>query len=189
MPFVRYSRDKRGYEYTYLMHGAMRRGKPGKARLLYWYRTPPGIKAGRVAFDATLQRSLEQQYPDIAFDWQAIVNTPMPPPDMTEFWRERRRMERAAKAERRAAEAEEAAEAASPAVGQEPSATSDREDEAADPGADSATEGAGDTAGNRKRRRRGGRRRRGRGAVDAVSVESGSEAPDPSNASPSTSED
>ena len=188
MPFVRYSRDKRGYEYTYLMHGVMRRGKPGKARLLYWYRTPPGIKAGRVAFDATLQRTLEQQYPDIAFDWQAIVNTPMPPPDMTEYWRERRRMERAAKAERRAAEAEESAEATSPAVGQDQSDSAAREDEAADD-ADGATEAAGDTSGNRKRRRRGGRRRRGRGAADAVTAVSATDAPVHSDGGPSTSED
>ncbi len=96
MPFLRFSRDKRGYEHIYLMHAGSRRGKPGRPRLLYWYRTPPGIKVGRVAFDDEVRRALEAQYPGVTFDWPTIVNTPMPPPE-AEPWRERRRQERAAK--------------------------------------------------------------------------------------------
>lgn len=75
--------------------------------MLYWYRTPPGVRVGRQPFDLEVQRALEQQNPGVLFDWEAIVATPMPPPDMTEFWRERRRAEKVARQERRAMEAEE----------------------------------------------------------------------------------
>ncbi len=108
MPAVRFSRDKRGYEYTYLVHTPTRRGKSGRTRVLYWYRTPPGVRIGRQAFDPDVQKLIEQQNPGVTFDWQAIVNTPIPPPDMTEYWRERRRLEKAARQERRAMEASEA---------------------------------------------------------------------------------
>ncbi len=108
MPAVRFSRDKRGYEYVYLVHTPVKRGKAGRTRVLYWYRTPPGLRLGRRPFDEEVQRALERQNPGVTFDWDTIINTPMPPPDMTEYWRERRRQEKALKAERRAAEAEEA---------------------------------------------------------------------------------
>jgi hypothetical protein len=109
VPSVRFSRDKRGYEYVYLVHTPTRRGKPGRTRVLYWYRTPPGVRIGRKPFDEEVRRTLEQQNPGVSFDWEAIIATPMPPPDMTEFWRERRRAEKAARQERRAGEAEETA--------------------------------------------------------------------------------
>lgn len=96
MPFLRFSRDKRGYEHVYLVHAVNRRGKPSRPRVLYWYRTPPGIKVGRLPFDDEIRRMLEAQYPGIRFDWKAIVSTPMPPAE-PEYWRERRRVERAAK--------------------------------------------------------------------------------------------
>ncbi|MGC4082763.1 MAG: hypothetical protein QM736_11780 [Vicinamibacterales bacterium] len=85
MPAVRFSRDKRGYEYVYLVHTPMRRGKPGRSRVLYWYRTPPGVRIGRQPFNPDVQKLIEQQNPGLTFDWDAIVNTPMPPPDMTEY--------------------------------------------------------------------------------------------------------
>jgi hypothetical protein len=110
VPSVRFSRDKRGYEYIYLVHTPVKRGKPGRTRVLYWYRTPPGVRVGRQPFDEDVQRLLEQQNPDLTFDWETIIGTPMPPPDMTEFWRERRRLEKAARQERRAEEAAEQAE-------------------------------------------------------------------------------
>ncbi len=83
MPAVRFARDKRGYEYVYLVHTPQRRGKPGRQRVLYWYRTPPGVTIGRKPFDVDVQRALERQYPGVTFDWNTIVSTPMPPPDMT----------------------------------------------------------------------------------------------------------
>jgi len=100
MAFLRFSRDKRGYEHVYLVQPAGRRGK-SFPRVLYWFRTPPNVKVGREPFDESVRRSLEAQYPDVAFNWPRLLATPFPPPD-TEKWRERRR-ERAA---RRAVDAE-----------------------------------------------------------------------------------
>ena len=113
MPFLRFSRDKRGYENVYLVHTQNRRGKPSRPRVLYWYRTPPGIKVGRPPFDEEARRRLEAQNPDVTFDWPTIIATPMPPPAEHEQWRERRRAERAAKQAQRAEDAAEQSERSS----------------------------------------------------------------------------
>jgi hypothetical protein len=102
MAFLKFSRDKRGYEHFYLVQPS-NRGK-GRPRVLYWFRTPPNIKVGRSPFDPAIRRELEAQNPDVYFDWEAIVHTPVPPVIEPERWRERRRVERTL----RAAEAEEA---------------------------------------------------------------------------------
>jgi hypothetical protein len=102
--FLRFSRDKRGYENIYLVHTQTRRGKAPRQRILYWYRTPPGIRVGRPPFDDEARRRIEAQNPDLVFDWPAIVATPIPPPTENEQWRERRRAERAAKQAHRAEE-------------------------------------------------------------------------------------
>ena len=83
---------------------AERRGK-ARPRILYWFRTPPNVKVGREAFAEHVRRGLEAHNPDVRFDWDALVATPIPPPD-ADRWRERRR---AARAARQAAEAESAA--------------------------------------------------------------------------------
>jgi hypothetical protein len=100
--FLKFSRDKRGYEHFYLVQPS-NRGK-ARPRVLYWFRTPPNLKIGRLPFDPEIRRALEAQNPDVAFDWEAIVHTPIPPPMEPERWRERRRVERSL----RAAETEEA---------------------------------------------------------------------------------
>jgi hypothetical protein len=47
---------------------------PGdRPRLLYWYRTAPGIVQGRSALDEEAIRTIEEQHPDIEFDWPAIL--------------------------------------------------------------------------------------------------------------------
>lgn len=102
MPFVRFTRDRRGYEHVYLVDAK----EHGRSRVIYWFRTPPGVKVGRSPFDSATQRSLEQQYPDVKFDWTQIVAARMPPPAPVENWREKRRAERAFKRAR----AEESAE-------------------------------------------------------------------------------
>lgn len=112
MPFVRFSRDRRGYEHTYLVHESGGRGRPTRARVLYWFRTPPGIKVGREPFDDEVRRRIESKNPGLAFDWKAIASTPMPPVPEVEHWRERRRVERAAKVARREEETDAAVEAA-----------------------------------------------------------------------------
>lgn len=116
MPFVRTSRDKRGYEHIYLIDTPIKRGRPSASRVLYWFRTPPGVKVGREPFDDATRRTLEAQYPGLIFDWKTLANTPMPPPD-TEHWRERRRLERAARQARVAEEHEDAAAAAAAVPG------------------------------------------------------------------------
>src|SRR5439155_25171519 len=112
MPFLRFSRDKRGYENFYIVHSTNRRGK-SRPRILYWFRTPPHVKVGRVPFDDAVRRTIEEQNPGVAFDWKTLMATPIPPPVEPERWRERRRVERVAKEAARA-EAEEEARAASP---------------------------------------------------------------------------
>ena len=52
------------------MHG----DRPGdRPRLLYWYRTAPGIGLGRAPLDEDAIRTIEEQHPDIDFDWPAIL--------------------------------------------------------------------------------------------------------------------
>jgi hypothetical protein len=198
VPSVRFSRDKRGYEYVYLVHTPTRRGKPGRSRVLYWYRTPPGVRIGRKPFDPEVQQMLERQNPGVSFDWEAIIATPVPPPDMTEFWRERRRAEKVARQERRAMEAEEevpvaddtpAAEDASvelPSFEAAADLPSGVEDEPVDASVVANTvEGAAEADGQilkKRRRRRGGRRRREQPGMVAES--GGSEASGSANGAP-----
>lgn len=77
MPSLKFSRDRHGYESTFLLHGTRRPGAAGQA-LLYWFRTPPHVKVGRSAFDQDAIRLLEEQHPDIDFDWDRILATRPP---------------------------------------------------------------------------------------------------------------
>lgn len=110
MAFLRFTRDKRGYEYFYLVEPTNRRGK-ATTRVLYWFRTPPNIKVGREPFDESVRRMLETQNPGVVFDWRKILDTPIPSAD-AERWRERRRLERAEKAARRSGPEDEPLEPA-----------------------------------------------------------------------------
>ncbi len=145
MAFLRFSRDKRGYEYFTLVEPINRRGR-SVSRVLYWFRTPPDVKVGRQPFDDSVRRALETQNPGVSFDWRAILETPIPSAD-AEKWRERRRTERAERAARQAA-AEPTADVPAPDEG------------AAVPEAagQPAPAGEGDRS-PRKRRRRRGRQR------------------------------
>jgi hypothetical protein len=158
--FLRFSRDKRGYEHFYLMQPTNRRGKSQQPRVLYWFRTPPNVRVGREPFDAGVRRALEAQNPGVAFDWKTILETPIPSAD-TERWRERRRVE---KAIRHAVAEDEAAEtalieAAEDLPGEPVGVIEARATEIAPVAVSSppAAPGAGD-ASRRKRRRRHGRR-------------------------------
>jgi hypothetical protein len=77
VPFLKFGRDRRGYESTFLLHGARASGS-GEPRLLYWFRTPPHVKIGRAAFDEDAIRLLEQEHPSLEFDWDRIL-TARPP--------------------------------------------------------------------------------------------------------------
>jgi hypothetical protein len=68
--FVRVTRDQRGYENTFLLHSP----RPGeRPRVLYWYRSAPGVRVGRPALDETAIRIIEEQYPDVDFDWPQLL--------------------------------------------------------------------------------------------------------------------
>jgi hypothetical protein len=104
LPFLRFARDKRGYETTALVHAF--RGRHGRTRetLLYWFRTPPGVKVGRPALDEEAIRWIEEHNPDIDFDWQKILeSTPpsSPTADDGKFQRRRGKTERRAPGSRR----------------------------------------------------------------------------------------
>jgi len=174
VPFVRVSRDRRGYEHIYLFEVSSRR--PSKPRILYWFRTPPGVRVGREPFDEPVRRALEAQNPGVTFDWKKLASGTLPPPAL-ENWRERRRAEREAKRARRVGEEETAgggdaepvgeAQASEVSAGEMPG--DDLAAEAvATVGAPSgpsskpvAVSGAGDASpfGRHRRRRRGGRHR------------------------------
>jgi hypothetical protein len=96
MAFFRFDRDKRGYEHFYLVQPITNRRGKVRSRVLYWFRTPPGVRVGREPFDDGVRRALEAQNPDITFDWPTILDTPIPSAD-ADKWRERRRADRAAR--------------------------------------------------------------------------------------------
>jgi hypothetical protein len=73
VPFLRVLRDKRGYETTFLMHW-FREGQRQRSRILYVFRTPPGVRVGRHVFEPATIREIEQQHPDIEFDWRSLVD-------------------------------------------------------------------------------------------------------------------
>jgi hypothetical protein len=77
LAFLRFTRDKRGYETTSLVH-AGRRGGRSRQRILYWFRTPPGVKVGRPALDEEAIRWIEEHNPDIEFDWPKILEAQPP---------------------------------------------------------------------------------------------------------------
>ncbi len=70
MPFLRLTRDRRGTENTFLLHADRLGDRP---KLLYWYRTAPGIVLGRAPLDEDAIRTIEDQHPEIDFDWPAIL--------------------------------------------------------------------------------------------------------------------
>lgn len=58
-------------EHTFLLHTRA----PGEtSKILYWYRTAPGLRIGRPALDDAVMRGLEEQYPEIDFDWDYILD-------------------------------------------------------------------------------------------------------------------
>lgn len=73
MPFLRVLRDKRGYETTFLMHW-FRDGQRQRSRILYAFRTPPGVRVGRRIFEPATIKEIEAQHPDIEFDWRALAD-------------------------------------------------------------------------------------------------------------------
>jgi hypothetical protein len=85
-------RDKRGYETIYLMHW-FREGTRHRSRILYMFRTPGGVRVGRIALGPETIRQIEAQHPDIEFDWNAVRETQQVIEPAPEFRRRRPRRE------------------------------------------------------------------------------------------------
>ena len=62
-----------------LLHAARGNGR-SRQRILYWFRTPPGVKVGRPALDEAAIRWIEEHNPDIEFDWPKILEAQPPAP-------------------------------------------------------------------------------------------------------------
>lgn len=54
------------------MHASRQHGR-ARQRILYWFRTPPGVKVGRPALDEEAIRWIEEHNPEIQFNWQKIL--------------------------------------------------------------------------------------------------------------------
>ena len=89
MPFLRYDRDRRGNLSTYLVHTFRKGGKP-HSLVLYWFRSPPNVRVGRLAIDDDTIRTIEELYPDLAFDWPTLLSQRPPPLEMKKGTNRRR---------------------------------------------------------------------------------------------------
>jgi hypothetical protein len=125
VPYLRFTRDRRGYENTFLLHAAYPGERP---RVLYWFRTAPDVRVGRAALDQDAIREIESAHPEILFDWSEIlevgataqpeVESPRPPRKRTPRAREET-------AERRPPHPPEPRKAVAPAVPEAPAADVD----------------------------------------------------------------
>lgn len=105
MPFLRFSRDKRGYANTYLCH-TFRQDGVVRMRVLYWSRMPPDVGVGRPPLDDDAMREIEASNPGLTFDWKEILKAkPAPPPDRAVVERRERRQRRRGRGGGAAAEA------------------------------------------------------------------------------------
>ena len=77
MPFLRFSRDKRGHETTALVHAFRREGR-ARSRILYWFCSPVDVKIGRSPIDEDAIRLIEERHPDLSFDWPKILESRIP---------------------------------------------------------------------------------------------------------------
>jgi len=181
--FFRFSRDKRGYEHFYLVEPVTNRKGRSRPRILYWYRTPPNVKVGRVPFDDAMRRAIEAQYPDVSFDWAKIVEAPIPSADV-EKWRERRRAERADRTARRSGGGDDADEESATDLADQPApeSTVQSADEPIDAAPPPQQTGDSGGAGRKRRRRRRGRQQTasaGSAPMAASPAEPANDVPEP----------
>lgn len=81
MPYLRFSRTRQGYEHTYVLHTFRSEGR-SRPRLLYWFRTPPGVRVGRRPLDEKAIRAIEEGNPNLTFDWSRMLKVrPAPRPE------------------------------------------------------------------------------------------------------------
>jgi len=72
VPFIRYTRDKRGYETTFVMHGYRPANGPQDTRVLYLFRSPSHIRFGRRPLDEESREALNHTHPELNFDWTVL---------------------------------------------------------------------------------------------------------------------
>jgi hypothetical protein len=78
VPFIRHTRDKRGYESTYVMHAYRpTSNEPNRTRVLYLFRTPSHVRIGRQPLESEVMEALEHTHPDLSFDWTSLVREPV----------------------------------------------------------------------------------------------------------------
>jgi hypothetical protein len=53
----------------------VREGTRQRSRILYVFRTPGGVRVGRVALQPEVLRQIQAQYPELIFDWKAVLDT------------------------------------------------------------------------------------------------------------------
>ena len=70
--------------------GGNRRRSKGRPRILYWFRTPPGIRIGRSALDESAIKLIEEHNPDVEFDWTRILKGQDAPVEQRPTQQERR---------------------------------------------------------------------------------------------------
>jgi hypothetical protein len=84
VPLIRLARDKRGLDTLYLLHQRSDGRGGARLRVLYFCAAPQGLVFGRPWLDAATQRALERQFPDVDFDWPALLREVeqrrLPPP-------------------------------------------------------------------------------------------------------------
>jgi hypothetical protein len=90
VPFIRHTKDKRGYESTYVMHAYRPAQGPGRTRVLYLFRSPAHVRIGRRALDEEAREALTHTHPDLLFDWAAIARESGPPRQEAPSWPPRR---------------------------------------------------------------------------------------------------
>jgi hypothetical protein len=73
VPFIRSTRDKRGYETTYVMHAYRPAQGPGRTRVLYLFRCPSHLRVGRRPLDEEAREALTHTHPDLVFDWAGLA--------------------------------------------------------------------------------------------------------------------
>ena len=52
-----------------------REGTRQRSRILYVFRTPGGVRVGRAPLEPEVLRHIQSHYPDIVFDWKAVLDT------------------------------------------------------------------------------------------------------------------
>lgn len=101
MPLIRLARDKRGLDTLYLLHHRPDGRGDARLRVIYFCAAPQGLDFGRQALDAGTQQALQRRYPDVVFDWPALlkdIEQRRLPPQVEP---QARRLRPAGKAERR----------------------------------------------------------------------------------------